>query len=83
MHGPFNTFIDNILSKLNQGLIKDRCLRILLDPMHGSGTYPIMVILQTLRCTVDVINSNKDAYFGGGNPAPTEARLSALRSGVV
>ena len=83
LHAPFNTFIDHILSKLNQPLIVDRSLRILFDPMHGSGTYPLMVILQSLRCTADLINDNKDAYFGGGTPAPTESRLSDLRNRVV
>ena len=83
LHAPFNTFIDHILSKLNQDLIKERALRILFDPMHGSGTYPLMVILQSLRCTVDLIHDNKDAYFGGGTPAPTESRLTDLRNRVV
>ncbi len=83
MHAPFNDFIDHILSKLNQPLIKERSLRILFDPMHGSGIYPITVILQTLRCTVDLINDNKDAYFGGSVPAPTESRLYDLRNHVV
>ncbi len=82
-HSPFNDFIDHILSKLNQKAIKERGLRILFDPMHGSGTYPLMVILQTLRCTVDLINDNKDAYFGGGTPAPTASRLMDLRNRVV
>ena len=83
LHAPFNDFIDHILEKLNQPLIKDRNLRILFDPMHGSGTYPLMVILQSLRCTVDLINDNKDAYFGGGIPAPTASRLKDLRNHVV
>ena len=83
VHSPFNDFIDHILSKLNQKAIKDRGLRILFDPMHGSGTYPLLVILQTLRCTVDLINDNKDAYFGGGTPAPTASRLKDLRNRVV
>ncbi len=83
LHSPFNSFIDNILAKLNQDIIKKRSLRILFDPMHGSGTYPLMVILQSLRCTVDLINDNKDAYFGGGIPAPTEGRLTDLRYHVT
>lgn len=83
MRGPFNDFIDHILSKLNREAIQQRSLRILFDPMHGSGTYPLTVILQTLRCTVDLINDNKDAYFGGGIPAPTESRLMDLRNRVV
>ena len=83
MHAPFNDFIDNILDKLNCAAIKKRNLRILFDPMHGSGTYPLMVILQTLRCTVDMINYNKDAFFGGGTPAPSASRLTDLRNRVV
>lgn len=83
VHAPFNDFIDHILSQLNQTAIKNRGLRILFDPMHGSGTYPLMVILHSLRCTVDLINDNKDAYFGGGTPAPTASRLSDLRNRVV
>ncbi len=82
-HAPFNAFIDHILSCLDQEAIKNRGLRILLDPMHGSGTYPLMSIMYTLRCTVDLINDNKDAYFGGNAPAPTATRLMDLRNRVV
>ena len=83
MHTPFNDFIDHILSMLNRDAIRNRALRILFDPMHGSGTYPLLVILQTLRCTVDLINDNKDAYFGGGTPAPTAKSLTTLCNRVV
>jgi phosphomannomutase len=51
--------------------------------MHGSGIYPLMVIMHSMRCTVDLINENKDAYFGGGTPAPTASRLMDLRNRVV
>ena len=83
MHSPFNDFVDHILSKLNQDAIKKRGLRILFDPMHGSGIYPLMVIMHSMRCTVDLIHENKDAYFGGGTPAPTATRLMDLRNRVV
>jgi phosphomannomutase len=83
MHSPFNDFVDHILSRLNQDAIKKRGLRILFDPMHGSGIYPLMVIMHSMRCTVDLINENKDAYFGGGTPAPTASRLMDLRNRVV
>ncbi len=83
LHAPFNSFVDHILSMLNRDAIRARGLRILFDPMHGSGTYPLLVILHTLRCTVDLINDNKDAYFGGGTPAPTATRLQDLRTRVV
>jgi phosphomannomutase len=78
VHAPFDPFIDSILSRLDLPAIRQRDLRILFDPMHGSGTYPLTVILNTARCTLDTINYNKDAYFGGENPAPSRSTLEDL-----
>ena len=83
LQNPFNPFIDSILSCLDTDTIRARGLRILFDPMHGSGTYPLTVILNTTRCTVDTIHYNKDAYFGGGMPAPTRRTLKGLSDMVV
>lgn len=80
---PFNEFIDDILALLDTQTIRDRGLRILFDPMHGSSSYPLMVILHTTRCTVDIINGNRDAFFGGAMPAPTESTLKRLAMDVV
>ena len=63
--------------------LRNRGLRVLFDPMHGSGAYPLQVILFSARCTVDMMNANKDAYFGGLMPAPSEAGLRMLRDGVL
>lgn len=83
LKNPFNKFIDDILDVLDINALRERGLRVLFDPMHGSGTYPLMTIFYTARCTIDIINSNKDAYFGGHMPAPTENSLARLRSDVV
>ncbi|MBQ8849042.1 MAG: phosphoglucomutase/phosphomannomutase family protein [Clostridia bacterium] len=80
---PFNDFLDSILSKLDVDTIRTAGLRVLFDPMHGSGTYPLMTILYTTRCTVDLMNSNKDAYFGGSMPAPSYNELGGLIQRVV
>lgn len=80
---PFNDFIDDIIDVLDMEAIRSRGLRILFDSMHGSATYPLMTIFYTARCTMDLINSNKDAYFGGMMPAPTEATLQDLARQVV
>ncbi|MCI8388261.1 MAG: phosphoglucomutase/phosphomannomutase family protein [Clostridiales bacterium] len=80
---PFNSFLDDILAVLDTAAIRERGLRILFDPMHGSSAYPLMVIFHTTRCTIDVINGNKDAYFGGSMPAPTESTLTDLAQHVV
>lgn len=83
MKNPFNEFIDDIMSVIDVDAIKERGPRILFDPMHGSGTYPLMVILYSARCTLDVINVNKDAYFGGHMPAPSKKGLTKLTDMVV
>jgi len=83
LRNPFNDFIDDILAVLDKEAIRRKGLRVLFDPMHGSGTYPLEVILNTCRCTLDIINSDKDAYFDGGYPAPSEETLRPLADKVV
>ncbi len=80
---PFNEFIDDILDVLDVQTIRDHGARVLFDPMYGSGTYPLMVILSTARCTVDMIHNTRDAHFGGHLPAPSAAGLEELRTRVV
>ena len=80
---PFNRFIDDIVAQMDMEKIRERGPRILFDPMHGSGNYPLMVILSTARCTVDLLHSDKDAYFGGNMPAPSENSLFELSEKVV
>lgn len=80
---PFNGFLDSILSRLDVDAIRNAGMRILFDPMHGSGTYPLLTVLSTARCTVDLMDSNKDAYFGGSMPAPGLDQLGVLAQRVV
>ena len=83
LHSPFNKFLDDIIALLDMKALRERGLRVLFDTMHGSGTYPLQVIFHTARCTIDTINLNKDAYFGGMMPAPTEKTLNNLRDQVI
>ena len=80
---PFNDFIDDILDVLDVQAIRNHGARVLFDPMFGSGTYPVMVILCTARCTVDMIHNTRDAHFGGHLPAPSMSGLGELRNRVV
>ena len=83
LKNPFNGYIDDIAGKIRMDLIRERGLRVLFDPMHGSGAYPLMVLLYTARCTVDHIHFERDAYFGGNMPAPGEMSLAELRQKVA
>ncbi len=83
LKAPFNDFLDSILSRLDLNAIKGADMRILFNPMHGSGTHPLMTVLYTARCTVDLMDYNKDAYFGGDLPAPGYHQLGSLIERVV
>ncbi len=83
LKNPFNGFIDDILSVLDVNAIREHGARVLFDPMYGSGTYPMLVILCSTRCTVDMIHNTRDAHFGGHMPAPSVASLEELRHRVV
>ena len=79
---PFNDFLDDILKTLDLDAIKSKGPRLLFDSMHGSSSYPFNVVFYTARCTIDQINANKDAFFGGYMPAPTQSTLTLLRERV-
>lgn len=83
IRNPFNKFLDDIIGLLDLNAMRERGLRVLFDTMHGSGTYPLQVIFHTARCTIDTIHLNKDAYFGGMMPAPTEETLHILSHTVI
>ncbi len=76
---PFNKYLDDIIAQIDMDALRDRGLRVLFDAMHGSGSYPLLVIYHTARCTIDTIHLNKDAYFGGQTPAPSEEGLAVLK----
>lgn len=80
---PFNKFLDDIIGLLDMQALRNRGLRVLFDSMHGSGAYPLLVIFYTARCTIDTMHTNKDAFFGGEMPAPSEKSLTRLRDRVV
>ncbi len=83
LRNPFNKFLDDIIELLDMEALRERGLRVLFDTMHGSGAYPLQVIFHTARCTIDTMNLNKDAWFGGMMPAPSENTLQLLRDGVI
>jgi len=82
IENPFNDFLDDILAILDQKAIREKGPRILYDSMHGSSAYPFNVLFYTMRCTIDQVNGNKDAYFGGLMPAPTQDTLKSLAEQV-
>ena len=80
---PSNDYIDAILGMVDDKAIRERNLRVLLDPMYGVSKTSLQTILLTLRCDLDIINDRHDTLFGGRLPSPSAATLMHLQRDVV
>lgn len=80
---PFNHYIDNILESIDVEKIKERRLKVLVDPMYGVARTCIQTVLVSARCNMDVINDRHDPLFGGRLPAPNAHTLNKLKDMVV
>lgn len=79
---PFNDYIDTIISMIDVDAIRNRELRVLVDPMYGVSKAALQTVLTTARCEVDVINDKHDTSFGGRMPSPTRETLNKLSNMV-
>jgi phosphomannomutase len=80
---PINEYIDTILNMIDTEAIKNRKLKIILDPMFGVSKTCLQTILLTARCELEIINDRHDALFGGRLPSPTTHTLHHLKDMVV
>ena len=80
---PRDDYLDSILARIDTDAVRRRRLRVVLDPMFGTGLNGLATILYTCRCDVDVINDRHDAFFGRHLPAPTPDTLTDLRQAVL
>lgn len=80
---PSNEYIDAILDMVDNDAVRNRNLRVLLDPMYGVSKTSLQTILLTLRCDLEVINDRHDTLFGGRLPSPSAETLTHLKQLVV
>lgn len=80
---PINEYIDNIIEAVNMQAIRNRSLRIALDPMYGVSETSLRTILLTARCDVSIIHDRHDTLFGGKLPSPSAATLRSLQNYVI
>lgn len=73
-----NDFITFIESQINMEWIKKANIRVLYDPMFGTGVNSLLTLLVDSRATVKIIHDKADPLFGGRVPAPTESSLWRL-----
>ncbi len=76
-------YINQVLRVVNPEAFHNRPLKVVVDPMYGSGVGYLDKILTDLGCEVRTINNYRDPLFGGSIPEPTDAGLSDLKRAVL
>lgn len=80
---PLNDYIDNIIGTVDMEAIRERGLKVALDPMYGVSETSLKTILLTARCDVQVIHERHDTLFGGKLPSPSAHTLRMLQTHVM
>jgi phosphomannomutase len=71
-----NEYVDAVESQIDLDVIRDAGLKVMVDPMYGTGQLTLGIILTEARCRVTFIHERRNPLFGGRSPAPD---LDALR----
>ena len=80
---PINEYLDDILEKIDVQAIRNRELRVAVDPMFGVSMRSLNIILATMRCETEILHARHDTLFGGKMPAPAWETIQALRNHVM
>lgn len=80
---PLNEYLDHIIETIDMKKIRDRELRVAIDPMYGVSNTSLRTILATARCDVQVIHEEHDTLFGGKLPSPSAFTLRSLQNYVI
>jgi phosphomannomutase len=73
-----NEYVDAVESFVDMAAIRKAGLRVLVDPMFGTGEATINIVLTEARCRVVTIHGRRDPLFGGRSPAPNLEALGLL-----
>jgi alpha-D-glucose phosphate-specific phosphoglucomutase len=73
-----NEYVDAVERLIDLQTIRNAGLRVVLDPMFGTGQVTLDIVLTEARCRVTTIHERHDPLFGGRNPAPDPQELTSL-----
>jgi alpha-D-glucose phosphate-specific phosphoglucomutase len=80
---PRDAYLASLDKFINFESIKAAKLKVVLDPMYGSGRGYLDPILVKNGCQVEEIHFHRDVLFGGRNPEPCDELLGELKAKVV
>jgi phosphomannomutase len=73
-----NEYVDAVESLISLETIRDAGLKVIVDPMYGTGQLTLGIILTEARCRVTFIHERRNPLFGGRSPAPNLEALGLL-----
>lgn len=72
---PKPAYLAHLRTLVDLAAIRRAGLRVLYDPMFGTGRRYLPDLLEEAGCHLTVIHGQRDPFFGGETPEPIEAHL--------
>ncbi|HBG01225.1 MAG TPA: phosphonomutase [Firmicutes bacterium] len=73
-----NAYIDSLLAQIDVHAVQKQNFRVLFNPMFGVAKDIMAMCLASLRCSVDLINADRDTMFGQRAPTPSREWLQDM-----
>ncbi|NDJ78775.1 MAG: phosphoglucomutase/phosphomannomutase family protein [Chloroflexi bacterium] len=79
---PMNAYYEHLESLVDIDKISSAEMRVVADPMYGSGRTAIRALLSRSRCQVTEIRGEMNPGFGGIHPEPIRQHLDMLSATI-
>lgn len=79
---PKESYLKHLNELVDTEILAKSQLKVVIDPMHGVGSGYTDEFLTQAGCQVAVIRGERDAFFGGSLPEPTDKNLQELKEAV-
>jgi len=80
---PFAGYARFVARTLDLDALRAAPMRVLVDPLHGSGAGWIPRLLAGGRIVVDEIHAERNPWFGGVNPEPIRPNIDAALATIA
>jgi len=80
---PRDAYLERLRGLVSLETIREARLRIVVDPLYGTGRGYLDALLAEAGCEIRVLHDWRDPNFGGRSPKPSEAHLEELAFQVV
>ena len=78
MIDPLPPYLTHVRGLLDDATIRRAGLRVVVDPLFGTGRGYLDAACREVGCEVEVLHDWRDPLFGGGAPDPAPKRLAEL-----